>query len=107
MDARSLSPQKTMKRIAAALLALVAGSACATSTGLGAGVAHPETRPAAEGGSEPGTEEEKTLYATGLAVSRELSALSLSPAELELVKRGFSDAASPARSHRWSWRTTS
>src|SRR6185369_3395749 len=41
--------------------------------------------------SELKTEEQKTLYAIGLAVSQSLAAFSLSPAELELVKAGLTD----------------
>ena len=37
------------------------------------------------------TEEQKTLYAIGLAVSQSLAAFSLTPAELELVKAGLTD----------------
>jgi FKBP-type peptidyl-prolyl cis-trans isomerase FkpA len=37
------------------------------------------------------TEEQKTLYAIGLAVSQSLGVFSLSPAELELVKAGLTD----------------
>jgi len=55
---------------AAALLALIALSAAAQT---------------------PKTEDEKTLYAVGLAVSRELSVFTLSPSEFELVKKGISD----------------
>lgn len=44
---------------------------------------------AAEG---PKTEEEKTLYAIGLAVAKSLNVFSLSPAELEMVKQGLTDA---------------
>jgi FKBP-type peptidyl-prolyl cis-trans isomerase FkpA len=39
----------------------------------------------------PKTEEQKTLYAVGLIVARQLSTFSLSPAELELVKQGITD----------------
>ncbi len=39
------------------------------------------------------TEEQKTLYAIGLAVSQSLAAFNLSPAELELVKAGLTDGA--------------
>jgi FKBP-type peptidyl-prolyl cis-trans isomerase FkpA/FKBP-type peptidyl-prolyl cis-trans isomerase FklB len=39
------------------------------------------------------TEEQKTLYAIGLAVSQSLAVFSLSPAELELVKAGLTDGA--------------
>jgi FKBP-type peptidyl-prolyl cis-trans isomerase FkpA len=43
---------------------------------------------------EPKTEQDKTLYAVGLAVSRELTVFQLSPAELEVVKKGIADGAS-------------
>ncbi|MFZ5467992.1 MAG: FKBP-type peptidyl-prolyl cis-trans isomerase [Myxococcota bacterium] len=46
---------------------------------------------------EPQTEEEKTVYALGLAVGRSLAPFSLSKAELELVKKGLSDAVSGAK----------
>ena len=39
------------------------------------------------------TDDEKTIYALGLSIWRSMSAFSLTPAELELVKRGLSDAA--------------
>ena len=38
------------------------------------------------------TEDQKTLYAIGLSVSRSLSVFNLTPAEFELVKQGLSDA---------------
>ncbi len=44
---------------------------------------------AAEG---PKNEDEKTLYAIGLTVARSLSIFNLSPAELEYVKQGITDA---------------
>ncbi|MGH7264626.1 MAG: FKBP-type peptidyl-prolyl cis-trans isomerase [Candidatus Rokuibacteriota bacterium] len=47
--------------------------------------------PAGAAGQEPKTEEEKTLYALGLAVSQGLAAFNLSAAELELVKAGLAD----------------
>jgi FKBP-type peptidyl-prolyl cis-trans isomerase FkpA len=40
----------------------------------------------------PTTEEQKTLYALGLLVSRSLAAFNLTPAELEVVKQGLTDA---------------
>ena len=40
----------------------------------------------------PKTEEQKTLYAVGLVVARQLSVFNLSPAELEIVKQGLADA---------------
>ncbi|GFE60138.1 FKBP-type peptidyl-prolyl cis-trans isomerase [Geobacter sp. AOG2] len=39
----------------------------------------------------PQTEEQKTLYAIGLIMARQLSVFSLSPAELDMVKQGLSD----------------
>jgi len=39
------------------------------------------------------TDEEKTIYAIGLSISRSLSPLDLSPDELEIIKRALSDAA--------------
>jgi FKBP-type peptidyl-prolyl cis-trans isomerase FkpA len=43
---------------------------------------------------EPKTEEQKTLYAIGLAMARQATTLSLTPAEMEFVKQGFADVAS-------------
>jgi FKBP-type peptidyl-prolyl cis-trans isomerase FkpA len=40
----------------------------------------------------PKTEEQKTLYAIGLAVARTLTAFSLTPSELEFVTQGITDA---------------
>jgi FKBP-type peptidyl-prolyl cis-trans isomerase len=41
---------------------------------------------------EPKTEEQKTLYAIGLVVAQQLSVFNLTPAELEFVKQGLTDA---------------
>jgi FKBP-type peptidyl-prolyl cis-trans isomerase FkpA len=41
----------------------------------------------------PKTEEQKTLYAIGLIVARQLSTFALTPAEMEMVKQGITDAA--------------
>lgn len=46
---------------------------------------------------EPKTEEQKTLYAIGMVIARQLSVFSLTPAELELVKQGLSDTATGAK----------
>ena len=40
----------------------------------------------------PKSEEEKTLYAIGLVVAQQISTFSLTPAELEMVKQGMTDA---------------
>jgi FKBP-type peptidyl-prolyl cis-trans isomerase FkpA len=42
---------------------------------------------------EPKNEEEKTLYAIGVVVAKQLEVFNLSNPELELVKRGLNDAA--------------
>lgn len=44
------------------------------------------------GGPELKTDEDKTLYALGLAIGPQLAPFSLSPAELEIVKAGMTDA---------------
>ena len=51
--------------------------------------------PAASTGSLT-TEEDKTLYALGLALGMNITDFALTPRELELVKRGLADAASGA-----------
>jgi FKBP-type peptidyl-prolyl cis-trans isomerase FkpA/FKBP-type peptidyl-prolyl cis-trans isomerase FklB len=43
------------------------------------------------GATEPTTDEQKTLYALGLAISQSLGAFSLNESELELVKSGIND----------------
>ena len=48
-------------------------------------------RAASSLGPDPTTDEQKTLYALGLAISRSLATFSLSEAELEFVKAGLSD----------------
>ncbi|HMF74585.1 MAG TPA: FKBP-type peptidyl-prolyl cis-trans isomerase [Bryobacteraceae bacterium] len=39
------------------------------------------------------TDEQKTIYALGLSIQHSIAAFSLSPAELEIVKRALTDAA--------------
>jgi FKBP-type peptidyl-prolyl cis-trans isomerase FkpA len=40
---------------------------------------------------EPKTEEQKTFYAIGLAIARQITPFSLTPAEFEFVKQGLTD----------------
>jgi FKBP-type peptidyl-prolyl cis-trans isomerase FkpA/FKBP-type peptidyl-prolyl cis-trans isomerase FklB len=47
--------------------------------------------PALAAGPELKTDGDKTLYALGLAISRNLAAFNLTPAELEFVKSGLAD----------------
>jgi FKBP-type peptidyl-prolyl cis-trans isomerase FkpA len=49
---------------------------------------------ASAGGPKLKTQEEKTLYALGVAMSQNLTPLNLTPAEIELVKAGFADGLS-------------
>jgi len=42
---------------------------------------------------EPKTEEQKTLYAVGLAVAKQISVFHLTPAEFGIVKQGITDGA--------------
>ena len=51
-------------------------------------VAAPAARAA---GPELKTEEQKTLYALGLALAQNLASFTLTPAELEVVKAGLTD----------------
>ena len=44
------------------------------------------------------TEEQKTMYALGLMMGRNLSNFSLTPAEVELVKKGLQDSATGVKS---------
>jgi FKBP-type peptidyl-prolyl cis-trans isomerase FkpA len=45
------------------------------------------------GAQEPKTDQEKTLYALGVALSNQLAPFALSAAELEMVKAGLTDGA--------------
>jgi FKBP-type peptidyl-prolyl cis-trans isomerase FkpA/FKBP-type peptidyl-prolyl cis-trans isomerase FklB len=47
--------------------------------------------PTMAGSQEPGTEEQKTLYALGLAISQSLATFSLTETELDMVKVGMTD----------------
>ncbi len=88
---------QTLAAIAAALLALSLPAAAADTEKKAADTekkaAQPE-KPAAGPESKAGetmTDEQKTLYAVGLLISKNLSVFNLNPAELELVKAGLTD----------------
>ena len=49
------------------------------------------TAPGAAAAPEPQTDEQKTLYALGLAISRNLGSFNLTPQELEFVNAGLTD----------------
>src|SRR5262249_24712792 len=63
-----------MRRTIACIVALVSLSVAGAATG-----------------QEPKTEEQKTFYALGLAISQNLGSFNLSEAELEMVKSGLTD----------------
>jgi FKBP-type peptidyl-prolyl cis-trans isomerase FkpA len=66
-----------MQRIViAALAALLAGGALA---------------------QEPKTDDEKTLYAIGVVIAKQLEVFDLKPAEFEQVKKGLTDAMTPGK----------
>jgi|RhiMethySRZTD1v2_1073278.scaffolds.fasta_scaffold106663_3 FKBP-type peptidyl-prolyl cis-trans isomerase FkpA len=47
--------------------------------------------------AEPKTEDEKTLYALGLVISRQLSAFHLTPAELGMIQAGLADGSTAGK----------
>ncbi len=49
------------------------------------------TAPATLQAADPKTDDEKTLYALGLVIGRNLEAFALTPEELEVVKQGLTD----------------
>jgi FKBP-type peptidyl-prolyl cis-trans isomerase FkpA len=70
-----------VRRLFAATLVAVAGGGLVAA---GSALAQPKT-------PELKTEEQKTMYALGVALARNLAAFNLSPAELELVTAGLND----------------
>lgn len=64
------------------------GTLLATTLFLTAGCMRAKAAP------EPKTEEQKTIYALGLMMGRNIGVFNLSPEELELVKAGLSDSIS-------------
>jgi FKBP-type peptidyl-prolyl cis-trans isomerase FkpA len=46
---------------------------------------------------EPKTDDDKTLYAIGVVIAKQLEVFSLKPAEFEQVKKGLSDAMTPGK----------
>lgn len=52
---------------------------------------------AAQGQAQLKTEDDKTLYALGLSIGRSIKVFDLSPAELEIVKKGMTDSITGAK----------
>ena len=46
---------------------------------------------------EPKTEDEKTIYALGMSIGRSIKSYDLTPAELEILKKGLTDASTNAK----------
>ena len=78
-------------RVLAALVAM------ATLAGAPSCKAQAEKPSPAPGAGTLTTEEDKTLYALGLALGLNITDFALSPRDLEIVKRGLADAASGAK----------
>ncbi|MGZ3458958.1 MAG: FKBP-type peptidyl-prolyl cis-trans isomerase [Archangium sp.] len=51
----------------------------------------------AQGQAQLKTEDDKTIYALGLSIGRSIKVFDLSPAEIELVKKGMTDALTGAK----------
>src|SRR5689334_137438 len=66
-------PMRIALSVVATLLGISVSAACAASS------------------SDPSTEEQKTFYALGLAVSQSVSGFNLTESELEFVKAGITD----------------
>lgn len=81
-----------MKFLPARAISPIISSLCITEAFLSL-AAHPSF--AAD--TPPTSEEQKVLYAIGLAVSRSLSVFNLTPSELEFVKEGLTDAVAGRR----------
>jgi len=64
---------------------------------LSAMIACAQNSPSGASTAKLDTEEQKTLYALGLLLGRNVKTLSLTPQELELVKAGLNDAATGAK----------
>jgi FKBP-type peptidyl-prolyl cis-trans isomerase FkpA len=80
---------RAMKRasvLAVALTAVLAGTACNKPAQA------PSPSPSAAAGDFQ-TDDQKVLYALGVMLGRNVANLNISPAELELVKRGLGDGA--------------
>src|ERR1700731_2904102 len=83
----------------AALLAQTPSTAPKSTAAPKAAPSTPAATPAAKstapapGASAGMTDEQKTIYAIGLNIYKSISGFNFSPAELELVKKGLSDAA--------------
>ena len=90
-----LLPSLLMAQAPAPKAAPTPAKAPAPATAAKSTKAAPAGAATAKAPAPPGTltDEQKTIYAIGLSMSQSLSSLDLSPAEIEILKRAFSDAA--------------
>jgi len=90
-----LLPSLLMAQAPAPKAAPTPAKAPAPATAAKSTKAAPTGAATAKAPAPPGTltDEQKTIYAIGLSMSQSLSSLDLSPAEVEILKRAFSDAA--------------
>jgi len=90
-----LLPSLLMAQAPAPKAAPTPAKAPAPATGTKSAKASPAGAATAKAPAPAGTltDEQKTIYAIGLSMSQSLSSLDLSPAEVEILKRAFSDAA--------------
>ncbi|MGD1073822.1 MAG: FKBP-type peptidyl-prolyl cis-trans isomerase [Bryobacteraceae bacterium] len=82
-----------MRRLLILLPAVLCAQTPAPKTAPAASTAPAATKKAAPAAAKPMTDDEKTIYALGLSMYRSIGQFDLSPAELEILKKSFSDAA--------------
>ena len=82
-------------RVLAALVAVATLAGAPSCKAQADKAASPAPAAAAAAAGTLTTEEEKTLYALGVALGMNITDFALSPRDLEIVKRGLADAATP------------
>jgi FKBP-type peptidyl-prolyl cis-trans isomerase FkpA/FKBP-type peptidyl-prolyl cis-trans isomerase FklB len=85
-------PNRASASVAGAVAAALLLTAAQTSTAAAANSAKSGATSAPAPGA-PTSDDDKTLYALGVLISRNLEAFSLSPAELKIVEQGLTDGA--------------
>ncbi|HEY1755393.1 MAG TPA: FKBP-type peptidyl-prolyl cis-trans isomerase [Bryobacteraceae bacterium] len=72
---------------------LIAQTPAPSAKSTGAAKSAAAAKPPATGAAAGMTDDQKTIYALGLSIYKSIAPFNLSPAELELVKKGMSDGA--------------
>src|SRR5579862_4826805 len=85
--------KQTVKSPATAVTVAVSLALCAASSAWAAAASGSKSGAAAPASTAPSSDEDKTLYALGVLISRNLETFSLSSAELKMVEQGLSDGA--------------